>query len=191
MTNPKVCVSFTSGGDVVPVSCVMLVHLLQHAQVRPLPGHKQTRFSFPVKATLVQWNSWKSSESTDPGKLALLVNQSQQVAGIHSQEVNDFPIVVKSDVGPGDVFPLVLLLFLSEDVVHEELLQLLVRKVDQKLLEAARGSDLCSVTKRHHRVPKVFAQKYSDLFLSKFSNPNMSSSPMDREEDLGDSARLL
>lgn len=98
---------------------------------------------------------------------------------------------MKSDVGPGDVFPLVLLLLLSEDVVHEELLQLLVGKVDQKLLEAARGSDLCSVTKRHHRVPKVFAEKYSDLFLSKFSNPNMSSSPMDRKEDLGDSARLL
>lgn len=97
---------------------------------------------FPATATLVQWNSWKSSEGTDPGKLALLVNQSQQVAGFHGQEVHDFPVVVKSDVGPGDVFPLVLLLFLSEDVVHEELLQLLVGKVDQKLLEAARGSDL-------------------------------------------------
>lgn len=146
----------------------------------------------PVKATWLHWNSRKGSESTDPWKLALLVNQSQQVAGFHSQEVHDFLIVVKSDVGPDDVLPLVLLLLLPEDVVHEELLQLLVSKVDEELLEAARWSDLCSVSKCRHRLsPKVFAENYSDLFLSKFSNPNMSRSPTDRKEDLGDSARLL
>lgn len=143
--NPKVRVSFPAGGDVVPVSRVVLVHLLQHAEVRTLPRHKQTCFFSPVKATWFHWNSRKGSESTDPWKLALLVNQSQQVTGFHSQEVHNFPVVVKFDVGPGDVFLLVLLLLLPEDVVHEELLQLLVSKVDEELLEAARRSDLCSV----------------------------------------------
>lgn len=100
---------------------------------------------FPVKATWLHWNSGKGSESTDPRKLALLVNQSQQVAGFPSQEVHNFPIVGESDVGPGDFLLLVLLLLLPEDVVHEELLQLLVSKVDEELLEAARRSDLCSV----------------------------------------------
>lgn len=89
--------------------------------------------------------SGKGSESTDPWKLALLVNQSQQVAGFHSQEVHNVPVVVISDVGPGNVLLLVLLLLLPEDVVHEELLQLLVSEVDEELLEAARRSDLCSV----------------------------------------------
>lgn len=40
--NPKVCVSLTFGGDIVPVSRVMLVHLLQHARVGTLPSHTQT-----------------------------------------------------------------------------------------------------------------------------------------------------
>lgn len=110
------------------------------------PCRATNRLCFPpLKATWFHWNSWKGSESTDPWKLALLINQSQQVAGFHSQELHNLPIVVVSDVGPGDVFPLVLLLFLPEDVVHEELLQLLVSKVDEELLEAARRSDLCSV----------------------------------------------
>lgn len=99
---------------------------------------------FPVKTTWLQWKSRKGSESTDPWKVALLVNQSQQVAGFHRQEVHDFPVVIKSDVGPGDFFPPVLLLLLPEDVVHEELLQLLVGEVDEELLEAARRRDLCS-----------------------------------------------
>lgn len=99
---------------------------------------------------------------------------------------------MKSDVGPGDVFLLVLLLFLPEDVVHEELLQPLVSKVDEELLETARQSDLGSGLKCRHRLSsKGFTENYSDLFLSKFSNPNMSRSPTVRKEDLGDSARLL
>lgn len=54
---------------------------------------------------------------------------------------------MESDDGPGDAFPLVLLLFLLEDVTHEELLQLLVSKVNEQLLEAARQRDICSVLK--------------------------------------------
>lgn len=97
---------------------------------------------------------------------------------------------MKSDGGPGDVFLLVLLLFLLEDVPHEELLQLLVGKVDEELLEAA-GGGTPQVQTLHGGSPREAVEKYSDLFLSKFSNPNMSSRPMDKREDLGDLARLL
>lgn len=79
--------------------------------------------------------------------MALLINQREQVAGPHSQEVQDFLIVAESDVGPGDAFPQVLRLLLLEDVTHEELLQLLVSKVNEQLLEAAWRSDICSVLK--------------------------------------------
>lgn len=94
-----------------------------------------------IKATFCSnkfTNLWKSSRSSDLWKLALLINQREQVTGFHSQEVQDLLIVVESDDGPGDAFPLVLLLFLLEDVTHEELLQLLVGKVNEQLLEAAR-----------------------------------------------------
>lgn len=77
--------------------------------------------------------------------MALLVDQREQVTGFHSQEVHDFLIVVESDGGPGHAFLLVLLLFLLEDVTHEELLQLLISKVDEQLLQAARRNDICSV----------------------------------------------
>lgn len=70
-------------------------------------------------------------------KLALLVNQREQVTGFERQQVQDVLVVVESDAGPGDALPPVLLLFPLEDVPHEELLQLLISKVNEQLLEAA------------------------------------------------------
>lgn len=81
------------------------------------------------------------------GEVALLVDQGQQVAGPHRQEVQDFLVVPEPDAGPGDTLPLVLLLLLLEDVSHEELLQLLVSQVDEELLEAAGRTNICSAWK--------------------------------------------
>lgn len=125
----------------------MLVHLLQHAGVGALRCHRRARF-FQPKATFCSQISGICAEAAGAGhlwKVALLVDQTQQVAGFHSQEVQDLLIVAERDAGPGDVFPPVLLLLLLEDVTHEELLQLLVSEVDEQLLEAARPRDVCSV----------------------------------------------
>lgn len=70
--------------------------------------------------------------------MAFLINQSQQVTGFHSQEVQDFFIVVKFDIIPHNTLFQVLLLLEFEHVVHKELLQLLVGKINAQLLEAAQ-----------------------------------------------------
>lgn len=81
-------------------------------------------------------------------KIAFFINQSQQVTGFLGQEVQDVLIVTKFDVIPHDVLLHVLLLLQLEDVAHEELLQLLVGKIDAQLLKAVRRqSDAGSVLK--------------------------------------------
>lgn len=78
--------------------------------------------------------------------MAFFINQSQQVTGIPSQEVQDVPIVAKFDVIPHNALFQVLLLFQLEDVANKELLQLLVGKINAQLLEAVqRRGDICSV----------------------------------------------
>lgn len=78
--------------------------------------------------------------------MAFIINQSQQVTGHPSQEVQDVLIVPKVDVIPRNAFLLVLLLFQLEDVANEELLQLLVGKINAQLLEAVqRRGDICLV----------------------------------------------
>lgn len=111
----------------------------------PCRGDRQAGF-FRVKASL-RSNEFTSLWKSNLWKLALLVNQREQVAGFHSQEVQDLLVVAECDGGPGDAFSPVLLLLLLEDVTHEELLQLLVSKVHAQLLEAVRRSDICSVFK--------------------------------------------
>lgn len=69
------------------------------------------------------------------GEMAFLVNQSEQVTGFPSQEVQDALVVTKRDVVPHNVFLQVLLLLKLEDVTHEELLQLLIGKVYAQLLK--------------------------------------------------------
>jgi len=52
-------------------------------------------------------------------------------------------IVVKFDAGPINLFSLVFLLFLFENVLIELLLQFLIRVVDAKLLETVYLHTLC------------------------------------------------
>lgn len=71
-------------------------------------------------------------------KMAFLINQSQQVTGFPSQEVQDVLIVTKLDVTPRNVLLRILLLLQLEDVAHEELLQLLIGKINAQLLKAIK-----------------------------------------------------
>lgn len=78
--------------------------------------------------------------------MAFFINQSQQVTGFPSQEVQDVLIVTELDVIPHNVLFQVLLLLQLEDVPHEKLLQLLIGEIDAQLLKAVkRQGDICSV----------------------------------------------
>lgn len=70
--------------------------------------------------------------------MAFFIDQSQQVTGFHSQNVQDVLIVTKFDVIPHNVLFQVLLLLQFEDVAHKELLQLLIGKINAQLLEAVK-----------------------------------------------------
>lgn len=85
---------------------------------------------------------------THLGKMAFFIDQSQQGAGFPSQELQDVLIVTEFDIVPLHALFQILLLLQLEDVADEELLQLLVGKVNAQLLEAAQGRkrrSFCSV----------------------------------------------
>lgn len=68
-------------------------------------------------------------------ELALLVDEGDDVHGFVGDHVQSVLVVGELDVLPADVLQVVLLLLQLEDVPHEELLQVLVGKVDAELLE--------------------------------------------------------
>lgn len=126
-------------------------------------------------------------------KMAFFIDKSQQVAGFHSQNVQDVLIVTKADFVPHNVFFPVLLLLQLEDVAHEELLQLFVGKINAQLLEAVKQDNVSfffSCESRYTRL-EGRVKKCPDLFVLKFSKPKMSSRPMERKEDLGLLANFL
>lgn len=75
-------------------------------------------------------------------KLALLVDERDDIHGFDGDHVQGVLVVGELDVLPVDVFQVVLLLLQLEDVTHEELLQVLVGEIDAELLEAARRKNI-------------------------------------------------
>lgn len=71
-------------------------------------------------------------------ELGFLVNQSHDVERTNSDQVQSFLVVHELNVLPVDGLIVVLFLFQFEDVLHEELLQILVRIVDAELFERVR-----------------------------------------------------
>ena len=63
-------------------------------------------------------------------ELALLVDEGDDVHGFVGDHVQGILVVCELDVLPADVLQVVLLLLQLEDVPYEELLQVLVGKVD-------------------------------------------------------------
>ena len=76
-------------------------------------------------------------EDTDLGEVALLINKRHHVQRFVGQHFQGALVVLVVDALPNDVFTGVLLLLQLEDVLDEELLQLLIGKVDAQLLKAA------------------------------------------------------
>ena len=70
------------------------------------------------------------------GKLALFINESDEVEWSDSNHVQDFLVVLELDVCPHNVLFVILGLLQLEDVAHKELLKVLVAVVDAHLLKA-------------------------------------------------------
>lgn len=93
--------------------------------------------------------------------MAFFINQSQQGAGFPSQELQDVLIVTEFDIVPLHGLFQILLLLQLEHVADEELVQLLVGKVNAQLLEAAQGRKgrrLCSVFS-HYRAADMMCEE--------------------------------
>lgn len=72
-------------------------------------------------------------------ELALLINKGNDIHWFHGNHVQSVLIVGELDVLPVDVFQVVLLLFDFENVANEELLQVLICKIDAQLLKTTTG----------------------------------------------------
>lgn len=82
-----------------------------------------------------------SREDADLWEAALLINEGQQIQRFDGQHVQDLLVVLIVDACPHDVFSSVLFLLQPEHVLDEELLQLLVGKVDAELFEAVTNPE--------------------------------------------------
>lgn len=76
-------------------------------------------------------------EDIDLGEVALLINKRQHVQRFVGQYVQGVLVVFVVNVLPDNVLTGILILLQLENVLDEELLQLLIGKVDAQLLEAA------------------------------------------------------
>ena len=79
--------------------------------------------------------SLNQSDVSCLGELGLFINQSKDVHGLLSNHVQCGLIVYEGNLLPVDPLLGVLLLLHLEDVLHKELLQVLVGVVDTELLE--------------------------------------------------------
>ena len=73
---------------------------------------------------------------TNLWKLALFVDEGDDIERLGGKKVKDFLVVLKMNVLPFNALLVVLGLLQLEDVVHKELLEVLVAEVDAQLLEA-------------------------------------------------------
>ena len=70
------------------------------------------------------------------GELALLIDEGDDVHRFVGDHVQGVLVVCELDMLPADVLQVVLLLLQLEDVADEELLQVLIGKVDAQLFKA-------------------------------------------------------
>lgn len=78
----------------------------------------------------------------EAASLALVVQQTQQAAGLALDELQAARVVGEADVGPADALAPVLLLLVLEHVLVEVVLQVLVGVVDAQLLEAVARTEV-------------------------------------------------
>ncbi len=79
-------------------------------------------------------------------ELALLINKGNDIHRFDGNHIQGILVVSELDVQPVDIFQVVLLLLQLENVANEELLQVLICKVDAQLLKTTAGMNKISTS---------------------------------------------
>lgn len=74
-------------------------------------------------------------------ELALFINEGDDIHRLECYDFQSLAVISEVNVTPGNVLCMVFLLFQLEDMVHEELLKVLIGNVNAELLEAFGGQD--------------------------------------------------
>lgn len=72
---------------------------------------------------------------------ALFINEGDYIHGLKCNDFQSLAVVSEVNVVPGNVLCKVFLLLQLEDMVHEELLKVLICNVNAQLLKAGEGQD--------------------------------------------------
>lgn len=72
---------------------------------------------------------------------ALFINEGDDIHGLKCNDFQSLAVVSEVNVVPGNVLCKVFLLLQLEDMVHEELLKVLICNVNAQLLKAGEGQD--------------------------------------------------
>lgn len=74
-------------------------------------------------------------------ELALFINEGDDIHRLECDDFQSLAVISEVNVTPGNVLCMVFLLFQLEDMVHEELLKVLIGNVNAELLKAFGGQD--------------------------------------------------
>lgn len=74
-------------------------------------------------------------------ELALFINEGDDIHRLECDDFQSLAVISEVNVIPGNVLRKVFLLLQLEDMVHEELLKVLIGDVNAELLKAGAGQD--------------------------------------------------
>lgn len=74
-------------------------------------------------------------------ELALFIYEGDDIHRLEGNDIQSLAVISEVNVVPGNVLCTVFLLLQLEDMVHEELLEVLVGNVNAELLKASEGKD--------------------------------------------------
>lgn len=131
----KLCFISVFRWNVVGVEFVLRVEFVQHGGVCTLRYEKET-FSMSRGRAGACERTVQVSNLSHLGKLALLVNERDDIHGLNGNHVQGVLVVSELNVLPVNVLKVIFFLLQLENMTDEELLQVFIGKVDTQLLKA-------------------------------------------------------
>ena len=135
MLDSKICLIVVLGGNIDVPFPMDLIHFLEQGGICALKIQEKRRVKTHLSFLHDIFMRYK--EDRDLGEVALLINKRQHVQGFVGQYVQGALVVFVVYFLPHNVFTGILVLLQFENMLDEELLQLLIGKVDAQLLKAA------------------------------------------------------
>lgn len=129
----KLCFISVFRWNVVGVEFVLRVEFVQHGGVCTL--RLKNKCSAWAQDTVCQ-RTVQVSNLSHLGKLALLVNERDDIHGLYGNHVQGVLVVSELNVLPVNVLKVIFFLLQLENMTDEELLQVFIGKVDTQLLKA-------------------------------------------------------